>query len=432
MFWEREIETMDREKLEALQLERLQNTVKIAAQSNFYKKRFKEVGLNIQDIKTLDDIKKIPFTTKDDLRSAYPAEMICVPREHAVRIHASSGTTGNSTVIFYTKEDISTWTNLVSRCLYMAGMRSGDVFQNIVSYGLFTGGLGFHYGAENLGALVIPAGVGNTLKQISLIKDFHTSFIHITPSYALYLAIEIEKQKLSPAELGLKGIVAGAEPYSENTRKKLEEIYNTSVFNSYGLSEMNGPGIAFECQCKKDPHIWEDSFFVEIIDPKTGERLKDGETGEMVLTSLNRKGMPLLRYRTKDLTYIHTDACDCGRTHKRIGRIVGRSDDMMIVKGVNVFPSQIEHVLMEMPEVGNNYQIVIDRGADQMDRMVVKVEFCNKVFHGELGDLKQIREKIKHALKEEIIVIPEVELLEPNTLPHSEGKAKRVIDLRKV
>jgi phenylacetate-CoA ligase len=314
----------------------------------------------------------------------------------------------------------------------MAGMRRGDVFQNMMSYGLFTGGLGFHYGAEKLGALVIPAGGGNTLKQISLMKDFETNYLHITPSYALHLSDELERNHIKPSSLPLKGLFVGAEPHSSTTRRKLEEIYGVPVFNSFGMSEMNGPGVGFECQLRKDIHVWEDQYLIEIIDPKTGKNLENGEVGELVLTNLNRKGMPILRYRTKDLTFIHQSPCECGRTHQRIGRIVGRSDDMMIIKGINVFPSQIEHVLMGIQEVGNNYQIMIERGEDHLDKITIKVEIYSKAFHGELKELKNIREKIKYALKEEILITPDVELLEPNTLPPSEGKAKRVIDMRKL
>ncbi|HCL56757.1 MAG TPA: phenylacetate--CoA ligase [Spirochaetia bacterium] len=432
MYYDKAIETMKREDLKKLQLERLQKTVHAAYQSPFYKKRFDSIGLKPKDIRTLEDIYKIPFTTKDDLRAAYPDLMLAVPKNQPVRIHSSSGTTGRATVIFFTKKDIDVWADLMGRCLYMAGMRPDDVFQNMVSYGLFTGGLGFHYGAERFGSMVIPAGGGNTAKQITLIKDFGTTYLHITPSYALHIAYELEQMKIPASSLGLKGLFCGAEPYSESTRKKLEEIYRIPVFNSYGLSEMNGPGVGFECQEKEDIHIWEDNYIVEIIDPQTGEAVLPGERGELVLTTINREAMPILRYRTKDLTFLHKDLCKCGRTHAKIGRIIGRSDDMLIVRGVNLFPSQIEAVIMEIPEVGNNYQIVIDRSDEHLDRLTVKVEIDNKVFHGELKDLKMIQKKIKHAIKEEIMIQPEIELLEPNTLPPSEGKAKRVIDLRNI
>lgn len=432
MYWNEKIETLPREEIKSLQLERLKKMVASAATSPFYKKRLEQSKIKVKDIKSLDDIKKIPFTTKDDLRASYPAEMLAADKKDVVRMHSSSGTTGRATVIYFTREDLNTWTDLLSRSLYMVGMRSRHVFQNMMSYGLFTGGLGMHYGAENVGAMVIPVGGGNTAKQLSLMKDFSTDFLHITPSYALHVADELEAENLDPKSLELKGLIVGAEPHSETTRKKLEEIYGAPVFNSYGLSEMNGPGVGFECQFRKDIHVWEDNYYVEIIDPKTGENLPDGQVGELVLTNLNRAGMPLLRYRTKDLTYINPEPCSCGRTHRRISRIVGRSDDMMIIKGINVFPSQIEHVLMSIPEVGNNYQISIDRGEDHLDRITVRVEIYNKFFHGQLSELKKIKDKIQHALREEIMINPAVELLEPNTLPPSQGKAVRVVDLRKI
>ncbi len=431
MFWENEIESIDSENLRKLQLGRLKKTLKIASQTPFYKKRFNSINFDVSKLTRLSQIKEIPFTTKDDLRSAYPNKMND-PIAKMSRIHSSSGTTGQATVIFYTKKDIQTWADLVSRNLYMIGMREGDVFQNMMGYGLFTGGLGLHYGAENLGALVIPAGGGNSQKQISLMKDFNTDFLHITPSYALHIADELEKIKINPASLGLKGLIVGAEPHSNSIREKIETIYQAPVFNSYGLSEMNGPGVGFECSFRKDIHIWEDNYIVEIINPKTGEYVKDGEKGELVLTTINREGMPIIRYRTKDLTYKILKPCECGRGHTRIARIIGRSDDLMIIKGINVYPSQIEHVLMEIPEVGNNYQIEIRRSEDHLDSITVNVEIYGKIFHGQLKELKTLQKKIQHKLKEEILIKPEVNLLEPGSLPPSEGKAKRVIDLRKI
>ncbi len=432
MFFEPEIETMPRKELEKLQWERLTKTLKKAYQSPFYKKRMDSVSFHPEKIQTLEEFKTLPFTTKDDLRASYPYEMVVASREEVVRLHSSSGTTGQATVIFFTAHDLKEWTNLVSRSLYMIGMRKSDIFQNMMSYGLFTGGLGFHYGAENLGALVIPVGGGNTKKQISLIKDFSSNFLHITPSYALHVADVLESMKLKPSSLGLKGLVVGAEPHSEATRKKLEEIYQAPVFNSFGLSEMNGPGVGFECHLRQDIHIWEDNYLIEIIDPVSLKPVEAGQVGELVLTHLNRLGMPLLRYRTKDLTFLYPEPCACGRTHQRIGRIMGRSDDMMIIKGINVFPSQIEQVLMKIPEVGNNYQIVIDRGDDFLDRVTIKVEIVSKYFHGNLGELKRIKNHIRRSLKDEMMIQPEVDLLEPNTLPPSEGKAKRVVDLREI
>ncbi|HOJ50799.1 MAG TPA: phenylacetate--CoA ligase [Spirochaetota bacterium] len=432
MAWDDKIEFMSEKEIKELQTERLIKTVEKAYKSLFYKKKFDEVGLKPSDIKDLSDLKKIPFTTKDDLRAAYPFGMLTVDKNDIVRIHSSSGTTGKATVIAFTKKDIDTWADYVARCLYMIGMRKGDVFQNMMSYGLFTGGLGFHYGAEKLGATVIPIGGGNTAKQIRMILDFKTSFLHITPSYALHVSEEIIKDGIDPKALGLKGLIVGAEPHSEATRKKLEEIYNCPVFNSYGLSEMNGPGVGFECEYRDDPHIWEDGYIIEIVNPETGENMPDGEEGELVITSINREGMPILRYRTKDLTHIKKEKCKCGRNHKKIGRVVGRADDMLIVKGINVFPSQIEDILMSIQEVGNNYQIVVDRKEDYIDTIKIRVEISKKFFHGKLSELKNIKEKIQHSIREEIMINPEIELLEPQALPPSEGKAKRVVDLRKI
>jgi len=432
MFWDEKIEFIDEKDLRELQFERLKKTVERAYRSVFYKKRFDEYGIKPSDIKDLSDINKIPFTTKDDLRAAYPFAMLTVDKSEIVRIHSSSGTTGRATVIGFTKKDIETWTDYVARSLYMIGMRKGDVFQNMMSYGLFTGGLGLHYGAEKIGATVIPIGGGNTAKQIKMIQEFNTKFLHLTPSYALHVSEEIIKEGLDPKTLGFKGLIVGAEPHSEATRKKLEEIYNCPAFNSYGLSEMNGPGVGFECEYREDPHIWEDGYIIEIIDPKSEKNLPTGQEGELVITSINREGMPLLRYRTKDLTYIKKEKCKCGRVHSRIGRVLGRSDDMIIVKGINVFPSQIEDVIMQIPEVGNNYQIVLDRRTDYIDTIKIKIEISPKFFHGKVSELKNIKDKIQHAIREEIMINPEIELLEPLALPPSEGKAKRIIDLREI
>lgn len=431
MHWENEIETMDRISLGEMQMARLGQTLLKAKKSVFYSQRFRETGLDPEDIRTLSDVEKLPLTTKDDLREQWPYGFLAVPKDDLVRMHSSSGTTGRATVIFHTANDIAAWTNLVARSMYMAGMRRSDVFQNMMTYGLFTGGLGFHYGAEKIGALVIPAGAGNSKRQIQLMRDFETTAIHIIPSYALHLSTVFTEAGVDPRrDTKLRIAFLGAEPHSEKMRRKIEEFYGFKAFNSYGLSEMNGPGMAFECPEQNGMHIWEDNFIVEIIDPVTEKPLPDGEEGELVATTLLREGMPILRYRTKDLTRIIPGPCPCGRTHRRIERIKGRTDDMMILKGVNIFPIQIEKKLMEVPGVGNNFLIILDR-MDYNDHMTVKVEVRREFFSGGLGQLESLRRRITEELKGDILISPKVELVEPDSLPKSEGKATRVIDNRK-
>ncbi|MCK9391875.1 MAG: phenylacetate--CoA ligase [Syntrophales bacterium] len=430
MYWEKDIETMNRESLAALQLERLQKTLGQAAHSFYYDKLFKEIGLKREDIRSLADLDKIPPTTKDDLREHWPYGFLATSRDELVRMHSSSGTTGRATVIFHTQSDIDAWTNLLARCMYMSGMRKRDVFQNMMTYGLFTGGLGFHYGAEKIGALVIPAGAGNSKRQIQLLKDFETTIIHIIPSYALHLSTVFEELHIDPKDTNIRMAFIGAEPHSEKMRQKIEDIYGFKAYNSYGLSEMSGPGVAFECPCQNGLHIWEDNFLVEILDPVTLKPLPDGEEGELVLTTLVREGMPIIRYRTKDLTRILPGDCPCGRTHRRIERIKGRTDDMLILKGVNIFPIQIEKKLMEIPGVGKNFLIILDREGYN-DHMTIKVEVERQFFDGDLKHLEQLRRKIVEGLKSDILITPKVDLVDPDSLPQSEGKAKRVIDNRK-
>ncbi len=429
--WNRDIETIGRAELAKLQYERLKKSLDAAAKAPYYKKIFAEHKIHIDAIRSLEHIKDLPFLTKNDLRLSYPDGMVAVPRSEIVRMHASSGTTGKSTVIFYTMRDINAWADLVARCMVATGATRDDVFQNMMGYGLFTGGLGLHYGAERLGCMVIPAASGNTLRQIQLMQDFGTTIIHITPSYALHLAEEIAAQGINPKDLTVKKAYLGAEPYSEATRNKIEEQWGMHAYNSYGLSELNGPGVAFECVHRCGMHLWEDYYYMEIINPDTGENLPDGEEGELVLTHLNREAMPMLRYRTRDLTRIIPEPCACGRTHRRIDRIKGRTDDMLIVGGVNVFPSQIETVLMAIPEVGNNYQIVLEREGG-LDRIRIKVELYSKMFQGDIKALESLKRKIVDRLKALIVVSPRIELLEPGSLPPSTGKAIRVIDNRKL
>ncbi len=430
MYWEKDIETMTREKLEKLQLERLKESVRKASSSVFYSDLFKKVGVSPDEIRSLKDIKKIPLTTKDNLREHWPYGFLAVPKDDLVRMHSSSGTTGRATVIFHTLNDINEWTNILSRSMYMTGMRRSDVFQNMMTYALFTGGLGFHYGAERLGALVIPVGAGNSKRQIQIMRDFQTTVIHVIPSYALHLASVFEEVGVDPRrDTQLKIAFLGAEPHSEETRQKIEEFYGVKAYNSYGLSEMDGPGVAFECPYQNGMHVWEDNFIVEIIDPDTLEPVPDGEEGELVLTTLLRDGMPILRYRTKDLTRIIPGPCECGRTHIRIERIKGRTDDMLILKGVNIFPIQIEKKLMEIPGVGTNFLIVLERKGFN-DHMTVRVEVEKKFFSGDLRQLENLRRTIVEELKSDILITPKVELVEPGSLPKSEGKAVRVVDKR--
>jgi phenylacetate-CoA ligase len=431
MYWEKKVETIKRAKLEALQLERLKETIGRTKKSYYYGRLFKEKKLGISAVRKLKDIQKFPFTTKDDLREHWPYGFIAVPKEELVRMHSSSGTTGRATVVFHTIKDIAVWSNLLARCMYMAGMRKSDVFQNMMTYGLFTGGLGFHYGAEKIGALVIPAGAGNSKRQIQLMRDFETTVVHVIPSYALHLSTVFEELKLDPREdTKVKIAFLGAEPHTEKMRKKIEEIYGYKAFNSYGLSEMNGPGVAFECPEQNGMHIWEDSFLVEIIDPKTLQPVPEGVEGELVMTSLQREGMPLLRYRTKDLTRIIPEPCPCGRTHRRIERIKGRTDDMLILKGVNIYPMQIEKKLMEISGVGTNFLIVLDSEGFN-DLMTVKVEVDKKYFSGEMKQMEILKKKIVEELKSEILITPKIDLVEPDSIPKGEGKAVRVIDNRK-
>ena len=430
MYWEEAIETMPREKLEALQLERLKKSVENASRSIFYGDLFKKIGLNSKGITSLDDIRKIPFTTKDDLREHWPYGFLAVPKDDLVRMHSSSGTTGRATVIFHTQSDIDEWTNIVARSMYMTGMRRSDVFQNMMTYGLFTGGLGFHYGAEKVGALIIPAGSGNSKRQIQLMQDFGTTTMHIIPSYALHLTSVFEEVGVDPRrDTQLARAFLGAEPHSEKTRKKIEEFYGVKAYNSYGLSEMDGPGVAFECPHQNGMHLWEDNFILEIIDPDTMEPVAEGEEGEMVLTTLLREGMPILRYRTKDLTRVIPGPCECGRVHRRIERIKGRTDDMLILKGVNIFPIQIEKKLMDIPGVGTNFLIILEREGFN-DLMIVRVEVGREFFSGDLKQLESLRRRIVEELKSDILITPKVELVEPGALPKSEGKAVRVVDNR--
>jgi len=430
VYWNRELETLAPEALEALQVERLRWTVAQASGSPFYGKVFAERAVRPESIKGLQDIRRLPFTTKDDLRAQFPYGLLAVDRRETIRLHVSSGTTGQATVVLHSRRDIENWADLVARCMYMTGVRADDVFQNLTGYGLFTGGLGFHYGSEKLGALTIPSGAGNTKRQIHLMQQFGTTVIHLIPSYALRLMQVIGALGLDPRRnLKLRIAFLGAEPYSEEMRQRVEQFFGLNAYNSYGLSEMNGPGVAFECPHKQGIHVWEDAFFAEIIDPETLEPLRPGEEGELVLTTLTREAMPVIRYRTRDLTSLLPGPCGCGRVHRRIDRIKGRSDDMVIVKGVNIFPVQVERVLMDIPEVGTNYRIILEQ-VNGLDTMRVQVEVHSQIFKEDMRHLRGLQEKIAHDLHNELLITPKVELVEPNSLPQSEGKAVRVIDAR--
>ncbi len=430
-YWEEQIETMSREELKQLQLKGLKETLLATQNSPFYKKRYEECGVDINDIQTLDDLQKLPFTTKDDLRANYPFGMAVIPIKECVRLHASSGTTGSPTVILHSQKDLDDWANQVARCMYMVGLRDTDVFQNTSGYGMFTGGLGFQYGAERLGALTVPAAAGNSKRQLKFIKDFGTTCLHIIPSYATRLAEVMLDMGINPkTDTNLHTICIGAEPHSEEQRKRIENMLGVKAYNCFGMSEMNGPGVAFECQEQNGLHIWEDYTIVEIINPDTLEPVEDGEIGELVLTTIRRDAMPLIRYRTRDLTSIMTGECPCGRTHRRITRFQGRSDDMIILKGVNIYPIQIETILMNFKELGNNYLITIE-SVGNSDEMLIEVEL-SELFTDDYATLQKLNKTIVGQLRDELLITPHLKFVSKGSLPVSEGKAVRVKDLRKL
>lgn len=431
-YWQKDIETMRRDQLQELQLTRLKETVKHAANSPFYKEVFEKNGITPDSIQTLDDLRKIPFTTKNDLRSHYPFGMAAIPIQKCVRIHSSSGTTGNPTVVLHSAKDLDQWANQVARCMYMVGLRDTDVFQNTSGYGMFTGGLGFQYGAERLGALTVPAAAGNTKRQIKFITDFGTTCLHIIPSYATRLAEVMYEMGIDPRrDTKLHTVCIGAEPHSEEQRKRIEQLLGVKAYNCFGMSEMNGPGVAFECPEQNGLHIWEDYVIPEIINPQTLEPVPEGEIGELVLTTINREAMPLLRYRTRDLTRFIPGECPCGRTHRRLARFVGRSDDMIILKGVNIFPIQIEKILMNFKELGSNYLITIET-VGYNDEMLIEVELSD-LFTDDYSALQRLAKEVTRQLKDELLLTPRVKLVGKGSLPSAEGgKAVRVKDLRKL
>lgn len=429
MFWNEKIETLRGKELRDLQLKRLKWTINQTQNIPFYKKMFKTIGLRPDDIKTLEDIRKIPFTNKSDLREGYPFGFLAVPLNQINRIHTTSGTTGKPTVVAYTRHDLETWSELMARNFTMVGIKPGDIFQNAANYAFFTGGMGIHMGAEKVGAAVIPSGTGNSRRQIEMIQDFGVNVLHCTPSYAMHLTEIAEEMHadLSSLKIGC----FGAEAWSENTRHDLEQRMGIKAYDSYGMSELFGPGVAFECEEQDGLHIWHDSYLVEIIDPKTGESLEPGNKGELVVTPLVKEAMPLLRYRTHDITMLMEDSCSCGRGQK-VARFMGRSDDMLTIRGVNVFPSQIENVLMSIESLGDQFMVYIDRGASHLDEITIVVEMSNELFHKncEPEDFRNFQKFVSKKLQDTITVRAQVDLVEPGSLPRFEGKAKRVVDRR--
>lgn len=423
---------MSRQELEALQMERLKKTLQLCMNAEFYRKRFAELGITPDDIQTLDDVRKLPFTTKEDLRNNYPFGLACVPLKECTRLHSSSGTTGNPTVVLHTQKDLDEWANAVARCLWMVGSRPEDVFQNSAGYGMFTAGLGFQYGAERVGMLTVPAAAGNTTRQIKFIKDFGTTVLHAIPSYASRIYEVMKEEGVNPRrDTKLRVLCIGAEPHSEEQRKRIEDNLGVKAYNSYGISEMMGPGVAFECQEQNGLHIWEDYFIVEIIDPVTLEPVADGELGELVITTINREAMPLLRYRTRDLTRFLPGECPCGRHHRRLARLQGRSDDMMILKGVNIFPIQIEKILLKFKELSTDYLITLET-KENGDTMTIDVEL-NQLFTDDYRQLQTLEKTITRLLKDEILITPKVRFVAKGSLGASdEKKAVRVKDLRKL
>lgn len=420
---------MPRGDLRKLQAEKLRHTIETALRSPFYGKRLQALGITPDTIKTVDDIRNIPFTTKKDLRENYPFGLVGGDMKDAIRIHSSSGTTGHPTVVVYSRHDIESWANMVARNMYMVGCRNTDVFQNSSGYGMFTGGLGFQYGAERLGATTVPAAAGNSKRQIMFIRDFGTTCLHAIPSYAIRLADVFKEEGVDPRSTKLHTLFIGAEPHTEEQRRRIEQLLGVKAYNSFGMTEMNGPGVAFECKYQNGMHLWEDNYIAEIVDPDTLEPLPDGETGELVLTTLDRTMMPILRYRTRDLTRIIPGECPCGRTHRRIDRIIGRTDDMFIIKGVNVFPMQVEKILAQFQGLGSNYLITLDTVNDN-DTMTVEVEL-DSMISDVYPELHEMTKNIQRALKDEILLTPKVKLVKKGSIPVSDGKAIRVKDLRK-
>jgi phenylacetate-CoA ligase len=430
MIWNKEAECMPREQMERLQSRRLRDTV-IRCYYNVpvYRKKFEEAGIKPDDVRSTADLKFLPFTTRDELRDNYPFGMFAVPMEDVVRVHSSSGTTGKPKVVGYTRKDVDTWAEIMARTICCGGGSKHDIIQVAYGYGLFTGGLGAHYGAEKLGATVIPISGGNTKRQVMIMQDFGTTILACTPSYALYIADVAQEMGIDMKKMPLKYGIFGAEPWTDNMRKEIERKLNIRATDIYGLSEVIGPGVASECECQNGLHVFDDHFIPEIIDPITLEVVPHGTPGELVFTSLTKEAFPIIRYRTRDLSVIYADPCPCGRTHYRMGRITGRTDDMLIIRGVNVFPSQIESVLLEAEGVAPHYMIVVNR-VESLDVLEVWVEVSEQVFSDEVKGLERLSKKIASAIETVLGLSVIVKLVEPKTIERSEGKAKRVIDNR--
>ena len=433
LFWEEEIETLPRVGLQSIQLKRLQHLIaRVYRTVKPYRDKMEAAGIRPEDITSLDDLSSLPFTVKDDLRDNYPFGLFTTPLDEVVRVHASSGTTGKPTVVGYTEKDINLWSSVMARALTCAGAHRGDMVHNAYGYGLFTGGLGAHYGVERMGATVIPVSGGNTKRQITIMKDFGSTVLLSTPSYALNLAEAMDELKVDPTKLSLRVGIFGAEPWSENMREEVERKLNLKAVDIYGLSEVMGPGVAMEClQTTRGMHVFEDHFLPEIIDPDTGRVLPPGEQGELVFTTLTKEAFPIIRYRTRDISRLIYDTCECGRTLVRMEKVTGRSDDMLIIRGVNVFPSQVEHVLMGIEGVEPHYQIVVERYGN-LDTMLVQVEVSGSVFSDEIRVLERLAKTIEAEIKDMLGVTCKVKLVEPRTIQRSEGKAQRVIDKRNI
>lgn len=431
MMWNQKYEAMEKEELEKLQYLRLKDTLeRVYHLVPHYRDKFKETGVEPGDIRSLGDLAKLPFTTKEDLRENYPFGLFTVSKDEIVRVHSSSGTTGIPTVVGYTRRDLEIWSELMARTLTCAGTTSKSVIQIAYGYGLFTGGLGLHYGAEKVGAMVIPISGGNTMRQVRIMRDFGTMVLACTPSYALFIAETMEEMGIKPGDLQLKAGVFGAEPWSENMRKVLEEKLGIDAYDIYGLSEIIGPGVASECVEKKGLHIFEDYFIAELIDPQTGKQIYEG-TGELVLTTIAKEALPVIRYRTRDITTLNREKCSCGRTHVRMSKVTGRTDDMLIIRGVNVFPSQIESILLETSDTEPHYQLVVERHGS-MDNLEVMVEVSDTMFSDKIRNLEELDKKLTEEIESILGIGVKIRLVEPKAIPRSEGKAQRVIDKREI
>jgi len=431
MIWNEHIETASRDKMVALQNQRFVKMIeRIYYNVPFYRKKLQEKGIDPADIRSIDQLKEMPFTTKADLRDNYPFGLFTVPQSEIVRLHASSGTTGKPTVVGYTREDIGIWSEVVARSLTMANVSKSDIIQIAYGYGLFTGGLGVHYGAEKVGASVIPISGGNTKKQLQIMQDFGSTIIACTPSYAAFLGESIEKSGIDKSKIKLKAGIFGAEPWTNELRNQVEQQLGIKAFDIYGLSEIIGPGVSMECKHQCGMHIFEDHFIPEIIDPETLEVLPAGEIGELVFTTITKNAMPLLRYRTRDLTRLHIEKCECGRTLVRMEKCIGRSDDMLIIRGVNVFPSQVEAALLEITETTPNYQLIVNR-VDNLDVLEINVEVGEKFWSDEVRILEKLKNRIKNNIASSLGISAKINLVEPLSIERSEGKAIRVIDNRK-